>query len=290
MTVSVVISCWNGKDLLQKNLPALFKAVQNKINHISEVIVVDDGSTDESADFIKKNYPAIKLVVHPKNYGYAKLCNTGVSAAKGDLVAILNADVIPSVNFLETALPHFENSKVFSVSFNEGSHGPGKLMWEKGFMQIVPSKSGLTQAVESDWGSGGSAIFRKSVWQQLGGMDELFLPYYVEDIDIGWRAKQAGFINLWEPKAKVVHEHEQTINPENLKKYGRKNDITLIKERNHLLFTWKNINSPTRLIEHLFVYFIPRIVAHPGYLKIFFHALIRKCASRASPWRHDSAQ
>lgn len=278
MTVSVVVGCWNAKDLLQKNLPLLFKAVENKKNYIVEVIVVDNASTNDSVNFIKNKYPTIKLVVHKKNYGYAKLCNTGVATAKGDLVAILNADVIPSVNFLEAVLPHFKNPKTFSVSFNEGHHGPGKLTWEKGFMHIVPSASSLTKTAESDWGSGGSAIFRKSIWEKLGGMDEIFLPYYVEDIDIGWRAKQAGYMNLWEPKAKVIHHHEQTINPKNLKKYGRKNDIALVKERNHLLFTWKNINSLDRFIEHKFTYLIPRLIRNPGYIKIVLAAIQRQIA------------
>ena len=256
-------------------MPAVLKASDNKANRIIEVIVVDDGSTDDSVEFIRNNYPGVKLIVHPKNLGYTKVCNNGVASARGDLVAILNADVMPEASFLIPVLPHFDKPNVFSVSLNEGRHGPGKLCWDRGFMRIVPNPSIPTETAESDWGSGGSAIFKKSIWEKLGGMDERFLPYYVEDIDIGWRAKQAGYVNLWEPQAKVIHEHEQTINPANFKKYGRKNDIELIKERNHLLFTWKNINSVNSLIEHIFIYLVPRLIKTPGYLRAVMGAIIR---------------
>ena len=276
MDVSVVVTCWNGIDLIRKNLPDLLSAAKNPANHIKEILVVDDGSTDGSPGLIRKEFPQVKIVVHKKNIGYSSVCNSGVGAANQELVCILNADVRPTNNFLEPALKHFIDPHVFSVSFNEGRYGPGKLAWNNGFMNIVPNNQLSDNAVESDWGSGGSAIFRKSIWEKLGGMDEIFSPYYFEDIDIGWRAIQENYINYWEPKAKIIHEHEQTINSDKFKLSNRKDDINIIKQRNHLLLTWKNIYSYDRFWEHLFKYLLPRLVTHPGYFKVLLAALIRK--------------
>lgn len=281
MNVSLVITCWNGRKLLEKNLPSVIKASQNPKNRIKEIIVVDDGSTDDSVKFVDKVKSQtlkvkIKLVKHDKNYGYAKTCNTGVREAVNDLVVILNLDVVPNIDFLEEALPHFEDKKVFAVSFNEGKFGPGKLVWKNGFLEIektnIPQKATLT-----DWPSGGSSIFRKKIWEKLGGMDELFLPFYFEDVDLGVRAKKAGFKCLWEPKAKVEHQHEGTINPKNFSQEY----INSIKQRNHLLLTWKNLDNRSLVFTHL-ISLAKMIFRQPGFLKIFFLALTKKFINHKS--------
>lgn len=275
MDVSVVVTCWNGRNLLEKNLPLVLAAVENPGNKIKEVIVVDDASSDGSAEFLKKNYPQVTVVSQPKNYGYSVTCNTGVQRARGDLVVILNADVIPSGNFLEKVVPLFSVEKVFSVTFNEGRHGPGKIVWEKGFLELKPEQP-ATNTVNSDWANGGSSIFRKSMWEKLAGMDCLFLPFYFEDVDLGLRARKAGWICLWEPKALVEHQHEATINPKNFSLYKRKNDIALVKERNHLLLTWKHLKGTGCFVSHFF-YLCRRCLLTPGYLKVVFSAAKRRC-------------
>ncbi|MCL5091054.1 MAG: glycosyltransferase [Patescibacteria group bacterium] len=133
MDVSIIITCWNGKKLLEKNLPAVIKAAKNPRNRIKEILVVDDASLDDSVKFLEENFPETKVIRQPKNFGYAVTCNTGVKMAKNELVAILNLDVVPSINFLESVFPLLANKKVFAVSFNEGQFGPGNLVWENGF-------------------------------------------------------------------------------------------------------------------------------------------------------------
>ncbi len=267
--MSVVVTCWNGRKLLEKNLPKVLAASKNPKNQISEVIVVDDCSTDDSVEYISSF--KIRLVKHERNLGYSATCNTGVREAKGDLVAILNLDVAPSMNFLESALPLFDDEGVFSVSFNEGKFGPGKLIWKKGFLEIegggdIPKKTAMT-----DWPNGGSSVFRKSHWEKLGGMDRIFMPFYFEDIDLGIRAGKAGFKCLWEPRAEIEHEHEATINSYNF----RQEYIDRIKQRNQLLLTWRNINDPKLFLSHLF-HLKLRCLLHPGYFKILLLALKRR--------------
>lgn len=272
MDVSLIITCWNSKDLLAKNLPSVVKAAKNKQNQIREIIVVDDFSTDGSVTFLKENYPQIKVIEHQKNFGYARTCNTGVKAAKGELVVILNADVVPSDNFLFKAFPLFKDKKLFSVTFNEGKYGPGKLVWKDGFWEIEATEA-PSKTVSTDWPNGGSSIFRKDIWVKLGGMNELFLPFYFEDLDLGVRARKAGYQCLWEPGAKVDHKHETTINPQKFSRHNHKKNIALIKQRNHLLLTWEHLEG--RLTGHL-AGLPKRCLRHPGYLRVVLAAWQRK--------------
>jgi len=277
MGVSLVITSWNSKELLKKNLPGVLAAFENRNNKIKEIIVVDDFSSDGSVAFLKESYPQVKVVEHRRNFGYGATCNSGVKNAAGELVAILNADVVPSKNFLVSALPHFDDNQVFSVTFNEGKFGPGKLVWKDGFLEIQPT-SISQRTVSTDWPNGGSSVFRKSFWLKLGGMDSLFLPFYFEDVDLGLRARKAGYKCLWEPASKVVHEHQATINPQKFADYKHKKNISLIKERNFLLLTWKNLTRPSEFLNHLRG-LLKRVFSHPGYLKVVSSASLRKIRS-----------
>lgn len=269
LTVSVVMPNINGKSIMEKNLPKLFKAVNNPLNNIIEVIVVDDGSWDDSVSFLTREYKGkIRLIKHTKNRGFSAAVNTGARASRGDLLLLLNTDVIPQENFLETLLPHFNNPKVFAVSTHEEGYGGAKGFWSEGYIQLAMSKE-TKNAHQSFYVSGGSGLFRKSIWQELGGMDEKLLsPFYWEDIDLCFRAAKRGYINLWEPNGKVVHQHESTIS-----KFPKKY-VARVKERNQLLMLWKNIHSKNLIKKHIVAMFL-RALRHPGYFIIIFMALMR---------------
>ena len=112
---SIIIPNYNGAILLKKNLPRLSKSKENSKNRIAEVIIVDNGSTDDSVAFIKKNYPEIRLIKFQENKGFSKAINVGVKESKGNLVLLLNNDVAVSNNFLEPVYKQFEDPKVFGV-------------------------------------------------------------------------------------------------------------------------------------------------------------------------------
>ncbi len=104
---------------------------------------------------------------------------------------------------------------------------------------------------------------------KLGGMDEVLLsPFYWEDLDLCYRAAKRGWLLLWEPSGKVVHKHESTIS-QLPKKY-----VDRIRERNQLLFIWKNLSSPILFRKHI-VGLLKRVSSHPGYIRILFMALLR---------------
>lgn len=269
MKVSVVIPNINGKNILEKNLPKLFEAVSNPKNQIIEVIVVDDGSWDDSVSFIKREYKdKIKLIEHSKNKGFSAAVNTGVKASKGDLVLLINTDVIPEKNFLEPVLPHFNNPNVFAVSTHEEGYGGAKGYFADGYIQLGMNPE-TENCSKSFYVSGGSGVFCKNIWQELEGMDEKLLsPFYWEDIDLCYRAAKRGYLNLWEPKGKVVHKHESTIS-----KFP-KLYVDRIKERNRLLMLWKNIHSKNLMKKHIWGVIL-RTLKHPGYLRIILMAFTR---------------
>jgi GT2 family glycosyltransferase len=267
-TVSIIIPNYNGERLLEKNLPYVLRAKENPENRILEIIVVDDGSIDNSTSLIKNKFPEVRLYRHKINRGFSAAVNLGVRMAKGDLVLLLNTDVIPSTNFLVSVLPHFEKESVFGVSLHEKDYVWAKGFFADGYIQIGPGKKGDKPHI-SFWVSGGSGVFRRSYWIALGGMDEKLLsPFYWEDIDICYRAAKRGWEILWEPDAIVEHKHESTIS-----KFP-KSYVERIRERNQLLFNWKNLTSPPLFRRHL-VGILKRLVKHPGYIRVLIMALGR---------------
>ncbi len=268
MKVSVVIPNWNGKHLLAKNLPSVLAAKEFKKNKILEIIIVDDYSTDGSVNYLQKSFKQeVRLIKQTKNRGFSYSVNHGVRMAKGDLVCLLNTDVLPSKNFLVAALPHFKNKKVFAVGFHEKGGSWGLASFINGYIRHAPGKI-TDQPHQTFWVSGGSGVFRRKLWMELKGLDEeLLSPFYWEDVDLGYRAHKRGYELIWEPKARVIHEHEASINPNHFQlKY-----INQIKERNELLLIWRNITSKRLFRKHIRA-LLRRVLRHPGYARIVHKA------------------
>lgn len=268
LNCSVIIPNYNGKDLLEKNLPFVLEAKKFAPNKILEVIVIDDSSSDESVDFIKTTYPWVKLIRHKVNRGFSSAINTGVRSSQGNLLVLLNNDVVVSKDFLVSPLSCFNDQNVFAVSLHEKGYGPSKGSFKNGFISHSPGKEDSI-VHETFWVSGGSGIFRKDIWAKLKGMDEKLLsPLYWEDLDLCYRSLKQGYKLLWDPKAIVTHEHESTA-----KKLDRK-WLLRIQERNQLLFIWKNLTSPNLFRKHI-LGLLTRILQGPGYVRIVLMALAK---------------
>lgn len=245
--VSVVIPNYNGKELLRKNLPSVIKNCPN-----CQIIIIDDASIDGSIEFVQKNFKEIKIIKLEKNRGFAYAVNRGVKEASGDLVLLLNSDVSPRKNFLKSALEHFNNVQVFAVGLADLSHEDGKIVtrgrggasFNKGFVSHfkLPSISG-----ETLWVSAGSGIFDKKKLLDLGGFDEIFAPFYWEDIDLSFRAWQIGYRCIFERKSEVDHFHKEGA----IRKSKSKFLIKTVSYKNQFLFVWKNISDPLYLTGHI---------------------------------------
>jgi len=253
MTISIVIPSYNGRELLEANLPSVMDACAywNYQENNWEVIVVNDGSNDDTIEWLSQNYPNIKVVTNQKNLRFARAVNKGVDEAKGDIIILLNNDVRPEKDFLIPLLKHFADKDLFAVGCLEknieagetvmGGRGLGK--FSRGF--LVHHRALDQNKPDTLWVTAGSAAFRKTIWDKLGGFDPLFRPAYEEDRDLSYNAIKSGYKIAFEPKSKVEHIHETS----NLKSFG-KNKITIMSFKNQLLFVWKNISSPQLLFLH----------------------------------------
>lgn len=269
-SVSIVIPNWNDKDLLLENLPSVIKASEYKKNNIIEIIVVDDKSTDDSLEILSSRFKdKVKIIKHTKNRGFSASVNTGARSSKGDYLVLLNSDVSPSQDFLVSMFSLFnKDEKLFAVSMSEKGYGYSIANFKNGYIELTSAKH-ISKPAQTFYVSGGSAIYDKSKWKELGGLDERLLsPYYWEDLDICYRARKRGYYCLWNPESKVLYNHESSVSKLN------KTKVNLIRERNQLLVIWKNILSKRMLNRHI-VALLKRLVAHPGYIKPIIMALFK---------------
>lgn len=247
LSVSIVIPNWNGSKLLQKNLPAVLQAAGS-----AEIIVADDASSDDSLSILKTMFPGVIRVANKKQVGFAGNVNSGVAKATGDIVVLLNTDVRPEKDFLAPLLEAFaQDPKLAAVGCLEKSHekngivlrGRGVARWEKGF--FIHAK-GETTKTDTAWVSGGSAAYRRTIWNTLGGMDTIYNPFYWEDIDLSYQIRKAGYFLRFEPKSIVHHFHEEGA----IKTSYSPDAIKRIVYRNQFLFLWKNISDVPLWLAH----------------------------------------
>ncbi|HSW90202.1 MAG TPA: glycosyltransferase family 2 protein [Patescibacteria group bacterium] len=272
MNVSVVIPTYNGKHLLEKNLPDVLLAIRQD----DEVIIVDDASSDDTVSWVKNTYPKIRVVQNSKNLRFALSCNRGVQTAIHEIIILLNNDVSPKKDFLEHLLVHFKDEKVFAVGCKEiATNEDGKEFGRNGgkFMRgfLVHWREEYQDGTQTLWVSGGSGAFRKSMWEHLGGFDPDYRPAYWEDIDLSWRARKKGWKVLFEPKSLVYHNHEST----NTNVFG-KNQMEVMAYKNQILFMWKNAKG-VELLKHFlwlpYHLFFTSIRSNGRFLRGFLAAL-----------------
>jgi O-antigen biosynthesis protein len=257
LSASILILNWNGKDLLEECLPSVVDAVKaDGGDH--EIIVIDNGSTDDSAAFLEAHYPQVKIVRLDRNYSFIGGYNRGIQAAKNDIVVLLNNDMLVDPGFLRPLLDGFTDDRVFAVSsqifFSDPTRrreetGKTRVHWSWGlpvYSHELPDEQddrlGYTPAF---WLGGGSAAVDRKKLLEIGGFDPLLSPLYMEDVDLSYQAWKRGWVVLFCPASKVIHKHRSTS--------GRLDRVYLERliKRNRLLFIWKNITDPRMALEHL---------------------------------------
>jgi len=259
MSAAVIIPNYNGANLVRKNLPDVVKFLSSYKN--TSVIIVDDGSRDEDVTELRKTIDAVNmstkvpvsLIERKKNEGFSSAVNTGIRAARSDLVILLNSDAAPVNDFLKPVLERFEKDhQLFGVGLMDISiEGKDKILrgrgigyWKRGMLN---HKRGEVDKEDTFWIGGGSSAIKRELYEKLGGMDELYNPFYWEDIDLSYRAQKSGFKIVFDNRSKVEHRHEEGA----IKTHYKESKITTLALRNQLIFHWKNITDINLLLLHL---------------------------------------
>jgi GT2 family glycosyltransferase len=252
--------------LLEECIPAVLSAIRaTGENH--GVLVVDNGSTDGSSQFVRERFPEVKVLELDRNYGFGGGNNRGVEIIDSQIVVLLNNDMVVDQGFLTPLLDGFTDGTVFAVTsqiFFENSTkrreetGKTRGKFERGFFTLWHDDIDSTEARLSTlpvlWAGGGSCAFDREKYRQMGGLDDLFQPFYVEDTDLSYQAWKRGWTCLLAPASRVVHKHRATSG----RKYSHDFVDNTIR-RNMYLFTWKNVTDASMLAEHLMN--LPRIHA-----------------------------
>ena len=238
-SISVVIPNYNGKSLLADVLPSVVIALST-LPSSSEIIVVDDNSTDDSIAFIKANFPKIIVLKNEINLGFSRTMNKGIYAASMDLVLILNNDVKLLPGYFEDQLRFFEKPNTFGVNAtvlnwdSEILQGGGKLI-SRHLFKIKANQNYYVTDLPADKNAqylsmflgGTNALVDRKKLLLLQGYNDLFSPFYVEDVELSLRALRMGWKMYYAPTSECMHQVSTTIN-----KYNKKKKIKYLTLRN----------------------------------------------------------
>jgi len=253
-SVTIQILNWDGKHLLEEFLPSVLVGAKG-----NEILVVDNGSTDGSVEFLKSHFPQVRVLELDRNYGFSVGNNRGVEQITTDLVVFLNNDMSVEPDFLEPLLVPFADPAVFGVAAritvpdpakSKQETGKTRARFESGLFYLwhdpVTSQDEQRAALPVFWAGGGACAIDRRKFATLGGFDSLYHPFYVEDTDLSYQAWKRGWRSLFAPASRVMHKHRATSGP----RFGEMfvNNTT---RRNHYLFAWKNLTDFGMLLEHL---------------------------------------
>ena len=218
-TVSVIIPNYNGLRFLAVCLDAL--AAQTYPADATEVILVDDASSDGSVAMVRERYPQVRVVQLARNSGLAAGCNAGARVACGEFLVMLNNDTEAEPGWLaalvETALAYPQAGavagKMLLFDRRDTLHNAGDLMGRDG----IPRNRGVWERDVGQYdhdltifgGCGGGGLYRRAAWEQAGGFDvRLFM--YLEDVDLAWRLQLLGWDAVFAPAARLYHHLSAT--------------------------------------------------------------------------------
>lgn len=273
--VSIVIPHYNGIDLLSECLRSLKNCTYAPV----EIIVVDNASTDGSADWVRTHYPTVKLVVCEKNRGYAGGCNRGAEVARGTYLLFLNNDTVHQRDWIGWLVQTLQSDTTIGAvqpkilnyfdrrrfDFAGGSGGAMDLLcfpFARGrlFLTLEEDRGQYDDEAQIFWASGTAFLIRRSLFLSAGGFDELFFAHQ-EEIDLQWRLQLMGYQIFVNPRSVIYHRNAATLSAASpRKKY--------LNHRNNLLMMLSNYSLP------LATYLFPIRLALEG-TAIFYAVFLR---------------
>lgn len=250
METSVIILNWNGAQMLRTYLPSVIQYTEG------EVIVADNGSTDDSLEVLAKEFPTVRTIVLDKNYGFAEGYNKAIEQIDSKYVVLLNSDVEVTANWL-TPLTDYLNThpevaavqpKVLSWrqrdTFEHAGAAGGYLSWlgypycrGRRFERVEKDKGQYDSIATIDWTTGAAMCVRTDIYRACGGLDAAFFAH-MEEIDLCWRMRNNGWQLACVPQSVVYHLGGGSLSYDNPRK-------TYLNFRNNLLMIYKNRRFPS---------------------------------------------
>lgn len=301
-SVAVVILNWNGKSYLEKFLPSVVGATYQNL----QIFVADNASEDDSISFLKKNYPAVKIILNDANEGFAKGYNLALSKISTDYYVLLNSDVEVTRDWIEHVISLMESDdkiaacqpKILSFENRQQFEYAGAC---GGFIDkfCYPFTRGrIFETCELDhgqydnsiqifWATGAALFVRSKVFHELNGFDEYFFAHQ-EEIDLCWRMQRAGYTIYVMPSSVVYHVGGGTLPVGNRRKVFLNFRNNLIMMSKNLPVTEACLRIPLRIfLDSIAAYralfagdlatYTAIVSAHIHYIKwCFFHNRIKK--------------
>ena len=244
---AVIILNWNGKAWLEKFLPTLEEYSQE-----ATIFVADNASTDDSVDYVKINFPTVKIIVNAINGGYAKGYNDVLKQINAEYFVLINSDIEVTAGWLSPIISLMDSDKQIAscqpkiLNYNsktkfEYAGASGGFIDNLGypfcrgriFDDLEQDKGQYNDAVEVFWATGACFFVRSNHFWELGGLDEDFFAHQ-EEIDLCWRLKNKGYKIMVQPKSVVYHVGGGTLNASSPFK-------THLNFRNNLFMLFKNL-------------------------------------------------
>ncbi len=248
-SVTIIIPNYNGKNLLEKNLPDVCKAT-NHYPGEAGIIVVDDGSSEKGTKELVQRFESIVYIQHKFNQGFSSAVFTGINSAKTEFIFLLNSDVSPALISIEPLVSALQDNHIFAASpliYNEdgsaNSYSWNHYYWNE--LNLTRKKWTVEQLnstqkdkpIKHMFCSGGSVMLRKSKFLLLGGFADIYKPYYSEDLDLCVRAWRQGWKSVFVPSSSVIHQEAGAI------KTQEKTDfVKIIQRRNSFYFEWSHLS------------------------------------------------
>ena len=248
---AVVILNWNGKKLLKQFLPSV---ISHTVSDDCSVIIADNGSTDDSVDFMKTEYPEVPLIVLDRNYGFAEGYNKALERVDSEYVVLLNSDVETTngwvtdlISFMDTN-PDVAAVQPKILSYNdrdkfEYAGAAGGFIDKYGYpfcrgriLNTVETDEGqYDKEIDVFWATGACMCVRLRDYQEAGGLDGRFFAH-MEEIDLCWRFNARGRRVMCIPSSIVYHVGGASLSKDNPKKM-------YLNFRNNLLMLYKNVTQ-----------------------------------------------
>lgn len=244
--VTTVIPTRNGRELLEQHLPSV---VTQETAFPHELVIVDNGSDDGTAEWLAERYPEARVIVSAEPLSFSRAVNRGIDAARYARVCLLNNDMLLEPGFFTALWRAFDEVPDLFCATAQIHFPPGARREETG-KAVMASSSPDDFPVRCDeplpgedgtwvlYGSGGCSLYDTAKLRALGNLDEAYVPAYVEDMDIGWRAWQQGWPTVYVAGAVVEHRHRATTS-----RYYTQEELDRVLEVNYLRFLVRAVDS-----------------------------------------------